>query len=85
MDDELPGSALQRDEGDRLRIHARAVVKQLVADAGFDPVDAGPLINARLLEPMMLLWISAARSLGTRDLAFTLLRRSPESPAAGST
>lgn len=53
----------------------RPIVRQLVADVGFDPVDAGPLRNARLIEPMMLLWVSAARILGTRDLAFKLRRR----------
>jgi 8-hydroxy-5-deazaflavin:NADPH oxidoreductase len=54
---------------------ARLVVKSLVEDIGFDAIDAGPLKNARLLEPMMLLWISASQSLGTRDLGFQLLRR----------
>jgi len=54
---------------------ARAVVRGLVADVGFDPVDTGPLNNARYLEPLMLLWVSAAQGLATRDLAFRLLRR----------
>jgi len=54
---------------------ARAVVRRLVADVGFDPVDTGPLKNARYLEPLMLLWVSAAQALATRDLAFRLLRR----------
>jgi|HubBroStandDraft_6_1064221.scaffolds.fasta_scaffold34227_2 predicted dinucleotide-binding enzyme len=54
---------------------ARAVVKQLVADVGFDAIDVGVLENARLLEPLMLLWMAASRSLGTRDVAFKLLRR----------
>jgi hypothetical protein len=53
----------------------RNLVKQLVEDVGFDAVDAGPLKNARLLEPMMLLWVACAQSLGTRDVAFRLLRR----------
>lgn len=53
----------------------RKMVRQLVEDAGFDPIDAGPLANARLVEPMMLLWMAASRSLGTRDLAFRVLRR----------
>lgn len=55
--------------------HARAIVRGLVADVGFDPVDAGPLKNARLLEPMMVLWILSAQATGTRDLAFRLMRR----------
>ena len=53
----------------------RRVVKSLVEDVGFDAVDAGPLKNARLLEPLMLLWIAASQTLGTRDLAFRLVRR----------
>lgn len=54
---------------------ARAQVQRLVEDVGFEAVDAGPLRSARLLEPLMLLWVAAAQALGTRDLAFTLLRR----------
>lgn len=54
---------------------ARQVVRQLVEDVGFDAVDAGKLANARQLEPLMLLWIAAAQALGTRDVAFKLLRR----------
>ncbi len=54
---------------------ARTIVAGLVADVGFDPVDAGPLKQARLLEPMMLLWVAAAQAYSTRDLAFKLLRR----------
>jgi 8-hydroxy-5-deazaflavin:NADPH oxidoreductase len=54
---------------------ARAIVKQLVEDVGFEAIDAGPLENARLLEPLMLLWMAASKSLGTRDIAFKVLRR----------
>lgn len=53
----------------------RRVMKALVEEVGFDAVDAGPLKNARLLEPMMLLWVASSQALGTRDLAFSLLRR----------
>lgn len=35
--------------------HAKSVVLGLARDIGFDPVDAGPLKNARLLEPMACL------------------------------
>lgn len=56
-------------------VPGQGVVKQLVEDVGFDAVDAGPLKNARLLEPMMLLWVACAQSFGTRDIAFRLLRR----------
>ncbi len=33
---------------------------QLIADAGLEPVDAGPLRNARLLEPLASLWMQIA-------------------------
>lgn len=54
---------------------AKRIVRQLVEDVGFEAVDAGPLRNARLLEPMTLLWLSVASSLGTRDIAFHVLKR----------
>lgn len=53
----------------------KKIVHQLVEDVGFEAVDAGGLTSARLLEPLMLLWVTASRSLGTRDIAFKLLRR----------
>ncbi|MBL8953833.1 MAG: NAD(P)-binding domain-containing protein [Myxococcaceae bacterium] len=52
----------------------REVVSQLVVDVGFEPVFAGPLKNARLLEPLMLLWVAASRALGRRSAGFQLLR-----------
>ncbi len=52
----------------------REVVSQLVSDVGFVPVFAGPLKNARLLEPLMLLWVTASRALGRRAMGFQLLR-----------
>lgn len=54
---------------------AKRTVAQLIAEVGFEPIDAGPLASARLLEPLMLLWITTSRQLGTRDIAFKLLRR----------
>ena len=54
---------------------ARKQMKQLVEDVGCDAVHAGPLKTARLIEPLMLLWVTASQSLGTRDIAFKLLRR----------
>ena len=53
----------------------KAIVKQLVEEVGFEAIDAGGLAAARLLEPLMLLWIASSRALGTRDIAFKLLRR----------
>jgi 8-hydroxy-5-deazaflavin:NADPH oxidoreductase len=48
----------------------------LVADLGFEAVDAGPLANARLLEAHAMLWIDLALKRGQgRSIAFALLRR----------
>ena len=51
-------------------------VLALIGELGFDVVDAGPLRQARLLEPHALLWIdlSLARGLG-RDWAFARVKR----------
>jgi len=55
---------------------AKDVARGLAAELGFDPVDSGPLTNARLLEPLALLWISLAIKGGHgRDIAFRLLHR----------
>jgi predicted dinucleotide-binding enzyme len=43
---------------------ARALVARLAHDAGGAPVDAGPLRNARLLEPMAALVLQLAYVLG---------------------
>lgn len=54
----------------------KTAVLGLATDLGFEAVDAGPLSNARLLEPLALLWIQLAFRLGQgRDFAFGLLRR----------
>lgn len=55
---------------------AKQVVSKLIDAIGFEAVDAGPLNQARLLEPFALLWISMALVHGLgRDFAFQLLRR----------
>jgi NADPH-dependent F420 reductase len=55
---------------------AKAVAKGLIADAGFNPVDVGPLRNARLLEPLAMLWIDLAVNQGWGvNHAFKILRR----------
>ena len=54
---------------------AKAVARDLAAEIGFDPVDAGPLAQARLLEPFALLWISLAFGGHGREIAFRLMRR----------
>jgi 8-hydroxy-5-deazaflavin:NADPH oxidoreductase len=57
---------------------AKLVVKKLIDELIFEAVDAGPLTQARLLEPFALLWISMALMHGLgRDFAFELLRRNP--------
>jgi len=55
---------------------SKGVVKGLIAAAGMNPVDVGPLRNARLLEPLALLWIDLAviQKQGANH-AFKLLRR----------
>jgi NADPH-dependent F420 reductase len=55
---------------------AKSKVKQLGIDLGFEVIDAGPLRNARLIEPLAKLWIELAynQGMGT-DIAFKLLRR----------
>jgi predicted dinucleotide-binding enzyme len=56
---------------------AKSIVMELSDALGFETVDAGDLQSARLLEPLALLWISAAYRFGLgRDFAFGLLRRS---------
>jgi 8-hydroxy-5-deazaflavin:NADPH oxidoreductase len=57
-----------------------AAAKQTVATLGealgFEPVDCGPLTQARLLEPLAMLWISLANAYGQGpEIAFRLLRR----------
>jgi len=55
---------------------ARETAARLAADLGFEPLDAGPLSNARLLEPAALLWIDLALRRGQgRNFAFGVLRR----------
>ncbi len=55
---------------------AKKTVAALAEALGFEPVDAGPLAQARLLEPLGMLWISMALAYGQGlDIAFRLLRR----------
>ena len=55
---------------------AKKVVAQLIEDAGFEPVDAGMLKNARYLEPMAQLNIQITYGLsGGTDVAFRYMRR----------
>jgi 8-hydroxy-5-deazaflavin:NADPH oxidoreductase len=50
---------------------AKAAVATLLADLGFEPLDAGDLTKARLLEPFGLVWINQALVQGKgRNWAF---------------
>jgi predicted dinucleotide-binding enzyme len=53
---------------------AKKTVHQLASELGFDARDAGPLKQARVLEPFAMLWISLAMQ-GGRDFAFKLIQR----------
>lgn len=69
--DPRPVMFVAGDDADR-----KAVVVGLVDDLGFDAADAGPLVNARLLEPLAMLWIDQALARGAgRHFAFARLPR----------
>lgn len=55
---------------------AKATVKQLIADVGFDPVDAGTLVSSRYLEPLAMLYIHLAVRQGWGgNCAFKMMKR----------
>lgn len=54
---------------------AKRVVRGLIEDVGFDPVDAGGLVAARTVEPLALLWIRLAHGGYGSHIAFALLTR----------
>ena len=54
---------------------AKGIARTLATDLGFDAIDAGPLIRARELEHLALLWISLAFGGMGRDIAFRLVKR----------
>lgn len=55
---------------------AKQKVAQLANELGFEAVDAGPLTQARVLEPFAMMWISLANQYGLgREIGFKLLRR----------
>jgi predicted dinucleotide-binding enzyme len=56
--------------------NAKKTAIQLSNDLGFETLDAGPLSQARLLEPLAMLWISLAYAQGLGpNFAFKLVRR----------
>lgn len=59
---------------------AKADVAQLLTDLGFEPLDAGDLTKARLLEPYALVWINQAIMRGKgRNWAFAAVERATSS------
>ena len=55
---------------------AKKLVTGLVAELGFEPVDAGGLTQARYLEPLAMLWISMAYRYGNGpNFGFRVVRR----------
>ena len=55
---------------------SKATAAALAREIGLDPVDAGPLANARLLEPYAMLWVWLAMHGGLgRDFAFQIVKR----------
>jgi hypothetical protein len=60
---------------------AKAAVRELIVRLGFDAVDAGPLENARYLEPLSMLNIQLGRFLGLgTQIGFSLLTTSATAP-----
>ncbi|HSF64249.1 MAG TPA: NAD(P)-binding domain-containing protein [Paracoccaceae bacterium] len=54
--------------------HAKAAVARLLADLGFDALDAGDITRARLLEPLGMVWINQALMRGKgRHWAFAAI------------
>jgi predicted dinucleotide-binding enzyme len=52
------------------------LVASLIKDIGLNRVDLGPLRNARLIEPLAMLWIDLAVNQGWGpNHAFKLIRR----------
>ncbi|WP_293150554.1 MULTISPECIES: NADPH-dependent F420 reductase [unclassified Microcoleus] len=54
---------------------AKKIVTNIAEDIGFEVVDAGTLQQARLLEPLGMLWINLAFSGMGQDFAINLIKR----------
>ena len=54
---------------------SKKVAAQLIKDLGLEPVDSGPLKNARLLEPLAMLWVYLAYNKGATNTAWKLIKR----------
>jgi predicted dinucleotide-binding enzyme len=59
---------------------AKAIVGELARELGAQPVDAGPLKAARLVEPAMMLAVSIAYAGVPRDVGLRLLERTSLTP-----
>ncbi len=57
-------------------IEAKNITRKIIEDVGFEPIDAGSLKSARMLEPMgkLLVQLSRDSDIG-REIGFKLLRR----------
>ncbi len=55
---------------------AKRVVSELIVETGFEPVDAGPLISARYLEPlaMLMIQLGIVQGMGT-NITLSLMQR----------
>ncbi len=68
---EKPTAIVCSDDDD-----AKAVVRQLARDIGFDEVDGGPLLSARFTEPIGMMWAQLAfEGDYGENVAFRVLRR----------
>jgi len=56
---------------------ARGLVAQVIARCGLDPVDAGPLVNARYMEPLAMLTVQLVRvqNWGPTGIAFRMMKK----------
>ena len=53
----------------------KQTVLRIVADVGFEAIDAGELKAARLLEPLAMLWVQLALKQHGHDVALVMARR----------
>jgi predicted dinucleotide-binding enzyme len=54
---------------------ANQIAAGLIRDLGLEPIDCGPLKNARLLEPLAFLWVYLAFNKGAMNSAWKLIKR----------
>ena len=65
---------------------AKTVVAGILADLGFEPLDAGGIAAARLLEPLAMVWINQALVRGHgRDWALAAVRAGAPATAGEGT